>query len=241
MGRRRLVARSTAVVVAGLAAAPAALAADTPPMAITANGNAFTGGLSFAPATVSGKVGQVIRWTNTDVIAPHTVTENHGLFDLVGNNVNGTPVSPSGFGPGTSVQLELPAGTISYFCRVHPKEMRGVISVPTSLVLGPGYKVPAHRARTAAGRRHRAARRRAFQKTLTITWASAAPVAGEAFDVEVRRGTGTWTPLATATTATSMRIKAGRRGTHTSVRSRLRRADDAARATGWSPDATVTG
>jgi plastocyanin len=225
----------------GLAAAPAALAADTPTIAITANGNAFTGGLSFAPAMVQGQVGQLARWTDTDVIAPHTVTENHGLFDLVGNNVNGTPVSPSGFGPGTSVQLALPAGTISYFCRVHPKEMKGVIAVPTSLVLGPGYQAPAHSARTATGRRHRAARRRAFQRTLTITWAPAAPATGEAFDVEVRRGAGAWIPLATATTATSMRIKAGKRGTHTTVRSRLRRADDVTRATGWSPDASVTG
>ncbi len=241
MARGSLVRTTTAVTVVGLAGAPAARAADTPPVAITANGNAFAGGLSFAPAMVRGQVGQLARWTNTDVIAPHTVTEVHGLFDLVGNNVNGTPVSPSGFGPGTSVQLALPAATISYFCRVHPKDMMGVISVPTSLVLGPGYKTPARRASTATARKRRAARRRAFQRTLTITWASVAPATGEAFDVEVRRGTGKWIPVATATTTTSMRIKAGKRGTLTTVRSRLRRADDVARATGWSPDATVTG
>lgn len=216
-------------------------AADDAPIASTANGNAFTGGLSFAPADISGRVGQTIRWTNTDVIAPHTVTEANGLFDLVGNNVNGTPVSPSGFGPGTAVDLPLVAGTIAYFCRVHPVDMKGILAVPVTLALSPPLAAPKTTARTRRGRDRRAARRRAFQRTLFVTWAASAPAAGQVFDVELRRGSGPWTPLVSGTTQTSARAKAGVRGTRTAIRSRLRLADDVARATGWSPEAIVTG
>ncbi len=239
----------THVVLATLAAAAAfateAVAAGAAgdadaPIAATANGNALAGGLSFAPADIQAKVGRTVRWTNTDVIAPHTVTEDHGLFDLVGNDVNGTPVSPSGFGPGTAVELVLPAGRISYFCRVHPADMKGVLAVPVTLVLGPGLK-PRERARTAEGRRRRAARVRAFQRSLAVTWTVQAPAAGQVFDVERRRGAGPWLPVLTGTTKTSTVVKAGRKGTRTSFRARLRKADDATRATDWSPDATVFG
>lgn len=241
----RRMARSgsaTAVVLAAaIAAGPAADAADQAPIAATANGNAVAGGLSFAPASITGRVGQQVTWKDTDVIAPHTVTEDHGLFDLVGNNVNGTPISASGFGPGTSVALTLSAGTTSYFCRVHPGQMKGVLAVPVTLTLGPALAPAAHPAKTALGRRRRAARRRAFQRALTLTWATQAPAAGQVFDVELRRGTGPWTSVAAASTQTSLVVRAGRRGTVTGVRARLRRGDDPTRATGWSPVAEVTG
>jgi plastocyanin len=242
MGAARTLTIATGVAVAGTLAGAGGVGAEgEAPIAATANGNAFTGGLSFAPDNIDGRVGQTVRWTNTDVIAPHTITEDHGLFDLVGNNVNGTPITASGFGPATSVDLVLPAGTISYFCRVHPGDMKGVLAVPVTLQLGPGLAAPKTKAKTAAGRKRQAARRRAFQRTLKVTWAKAAPVAGEVYDVEIRRGSGAFTPLAAATTTTSAVVKAGRRGTVTTVRARLRAADDASRATGWSPDASVTG
>lgn len=231
---------ATAAITVMAIPALAAGAGDAP-IAVSANGNAFTGGLSFAPAKVQGVVGQTVRWNNTDVIAPHTVTERNGLIDLVGSNVNGTPVSASGFGPGETVELALPASTIDYFCRVHPAEMVGVLAVPVTLVRGPGYKAPKTPARTKLGKRRRAARKKAFQRTMTATWAPTAPAAGQVFDVELRRGTGPWTPLQTATTTTSATFRGGKRGTVTAVRARLRRADDAARATGWSPEASVTG
>lgn len=216
--------------------------ADAPaPINATANGNAVAGGLSFQPANITGAVGQTVTWRNTDAVAPHTVTEDHGLFDLVGNNVNGTPVSDPGFGPGTSVSLVLSAGTATYYCKVHPGKMNGVLAVPVTLALGPGLAQAKTPARTAAGRRRRAARRRAFQRTLTLTWAAAAPADGEVFDVQQRRGGGAWTTIADGTSAVTLREKAGRRGTVTAVRARLRLAADARKATGWSPEATVTG
>jgi plastocyanin len=242
MGRTRILTIATGAAVAGtLAAAGGVNAEGEPPIAATANGYAFTGGLSFAPDKIDGRVGQTVRWTNTDVIAPHTITEDHGLFDLVGNNVNGTPITASGFGPATSVDLVLAAGTISYFCRVHPGDMKGVLAVPVTLQLGPGFTAPKKKARTVAGRKRQAARRRAFQRTLTVTWAKDAPATGEVYDVEIRRGSGAFTTLAAATTKTSAVVRAGRRGTVTTIRARLRAADDATRATGWSPGASVTG
>ncbi len=242
MGRRRAGTTATILALGGALVAAGGVGAEgEAPIAATANGNAFTGGLSFAPARIDGRVGQTVRWTNTDVIAPHTVTEDHALFDLVGNNVNGTPITASGFGPQTSVDLVLPAGTISYFCRVHPGAMKGVLAVPVTLQLGPGLAAPRTKARTAAGRKRRAARRRAFQRTLTATWAASAPTAGEVYDVEVRRGSGAFKTLLSGTRETSTTLKAGRRGTVTTVRARLRGATDPTRATGWSPDASVTG
>jgi hypothetical protein len=75
----------------------------------------------------------------------------------------------------------------------------------------------------------------------TLALAGGVGAEGEGYDVEIRRGSGAFTPLAAATTTTSAVVKAGRRGTVTTVRARLRAADDASRATGWSPDASVTG
>jgi plastocyanin len=229
---------ASALATMAFVLAPASRADDQPLIEAQANGNIVTGGLSFTPAKIDGHVGQLVRWTNTDVIAPHTVTEVHGLFNLVGNNVNGTPISAPGFD--TSVTLPLNAGTINYYCVVHPTQMRGVLNVPVTLQLGPGLAVPTTKAKTERGRRRRAARRRAFQRTLTITWGYELP-SGQVFDVERRIADGAWTSLATSTTKTSTRIKAGKRGTKTTVRARLRRADDVNRATGWSPEASVTG
>jgi plastocyanin len=194
--------------------------AGYPTIEAQANGNIFTGGLSFTPAKINGQVGQLVRWTNTDFIAPHTVTEDHGLFDLVGTNTNGTPVSKPGFDG--SVDLLLMAGTITYYCVVHPTQMHGTLSVPVTLTLGPR---PRHRSP---------------QRTVTLLWAVEPPSAGEVYDVERRVGNGAWTPIATGTTKISTRIMAGTPGTVTTVRARLRSAADAKRTTGWSPEASVT-
>jgi plastocyanin len=220
MSQQRALIGAAALAATALALAPATQADHPRPIEAKANRNIFTGGLSFTPAKIDGHVGQLVRWTNTDYIAPHTVTEDHGLFNLVGNNVNGTPISAPGFD--TSVDLTLMAGTITYYCVVHPTQMHGVLAVPVTLQLGPRP------------------RRRAPQRTLTIMWAVEPPSAGEVYDVERRVGHGAWAPIATGTTKISTRVMAGKRGTTTAVRARLRRADDIKKATGWSPEASVT-
>jgi plastocyanin len=241
--RRTVGATALGTVAAAIALTGAARAEDpapaTAPIDVGANGDTFFGGLSFTPASVTAAAGQVIRWTNTNRFAPHTVTEAHGLFDLVGAGTGATRTTPGGFGPKTSVELAVPAGTIEYYCRVHPGKMNGELKVPVTLALGPPYVEPKTKAKTKLGRARRAARKRAFQRKLTLTWAAVAPPDGQVFDVQVRRGSGPWKTLLTRTIDTTITINSGKHGTTSSVRSRLRMETDMTQATGWSPVSTV--
>jgi plastocyanin len=240
---------AVAAVAAALALVPAALAQYPPAPApspspqqpepagsVDATGNAITGGLGFSPMTVTVAVGGVVRWTNRDSFAPHTATEDHGLWDLAGS-YGQTPANPSGFGPGTSVQRAFEAGTHNYYCRVHGREAQhGTVVVPVTLALD--RQVVKRRVKARGHRRRRTVRRTVY--AVIATWATRAPAAGDAFDVQVARGSGAFQPLRTATTDTTARIPALGRGTVTHVRARLRKATDATIATHWSPDATVT-
>src|SRR4051794_4927278 len=91
----------------------------TPAAEVDANGNAVVpGSLGFDPVEVSVKVGEIVRWTNTDSSVPHTATEDHGLWRLSGTY--GSPGPFQGFGPGESVERRFEAGTHHYYCEVHP-------------------------------------------------------------------------------------------------------------------------
>jgi plastocyanin len=213
-------------VVGLLFALPASTAggdAQQPSADVKAEGNAFTGGLKFDPPKVRVKVGQVVRWTNTDDFVPHTATEDHSLWDLTGT-YGETPANPPGFGPGETRQRAFEAGTQHYYCKVHPNQMSGVVAVPVTLAVKKGPTKNGHKTRR-----------------LILTWASAAPAGGEVFDVQVMRAGGKWKNFRTGT-----RKRSGKRGTQGkkvawSVRARLRRADDKQRATGWSPVASIMG
>jgi plastocyanin len=219
--------------------APASIAASAPTASIEADGNIVTGGLYFVPRDATVAVGDTVLWSNGDILAPHTATEDHRLWDL-GGSYGQTPLNPAGFGPGATVQRVFEAGTQSYYCRVHPVQMHGTIAVPVRLALASKRTVLKRRVKTKSGRTRTVKR---VRKTYFVdaTWAVAAPATGQAFDVEVRRGTGAWKALLTGTTQTGTRISAGSaRRTVTAVRARLRKADNANVATGWSPDAAVT-
>ena len=71
--------------------------------------------VAYAPAQVSAHVGDTIEWTNEDIVA-HTSTARNGAWDVT--------VQPKGKG---SVTLKS-AGTIEYYCRLHPN-MVGSITV----------------------------------------------------------------------------------------------------------------
>jgi len=71
--------------------------------------------VAYAPAQVSAHVGDTIEWTNEDIVA-HTSTARNGAWDVI--------VQPKGKG---SVALKS-AGTIEYYCRLHPN-MVGSITV----------------------------------------------------------------------------------------------------------------
>jgi plastocyanin len=250
--RAALIAAVAALVVAALARAAGGpnQAPVQPPIPVTANGDIFgqllnPNDLNFAPTTVTAHVGQVVRWTNTDPLVPHTVTEVHGLFDLAGD-YGQTPLNPAGFAPGTSVQRVFAAGTYLYFCRVHPQYMHGVVAVPVALVLAPA---PASATASVARAHHRGGKRRQAHRPQTVstssamvaaTWATSPPAGRQVFDVRYRSGDDPWQSLETGTNALGATFAAGRSGTTWHVEARLRSARDASAASSWSPDATLT-
>src|SRR3954470_8312802 len=190
--------RAIAGIIAGAAlAAPASAAAAT--TEVGANGNVFTGGLSFTPARLTLSVGDTVRWRNTDNVVPHTATEDHGLWDLTGT-YGATPANPAGFGPGETRERVFEAGTQAYYCRVHPTQMRGTIAVPPTLaVQRVRVRVKRKRRRApAAGRKRRRARTKLITYVVAV-WAPGSPAAGLAFDVQRARPGGGWIPLATGT------------------------------------------
>jgi plastocyanin len=184
---------------------------------VDANGNPFSGGLGFDPVRVRVAVGQKVRWTNTDTVAPHTVTEDHGIFDLGGSY---GPPGNMGFGPGESVEHRLAAGTFSYYCRVHPAEMRGVVAAPVRLSVLRG------RAARGASPRIRA------------IWGREALPSGQQFDVQRRVGAGRWRTVRNGTRATGAAFAAAR-GKVNAFRARIRRAGASGGASGYSPPAGV--
>jgi len=209
--------RPTAVALAAalLALPIAASGAPKPAADVKAEGDPFGGGdLRFNPKIVTVKVGQAVRWTNTDAYVPHTATEDHHLWNLTGTY--GQPVA-SGFGPGEQRRRTFEAGTQHYFCEVHPDQMHGVVRVPVRLAV---KQIP-------SGRR------------VVITWAAATAAANRVFDVQVKRGSGKFKAFKTGTTQPSGKIERSGAKIVISVRARLRKKGDQAAHTDWSPVASV--
>ena len=221
------------VLAAALAGAPAASGqgGSEPAASVNANGNAFSGGLSFTPADVTVPLGGVVRWTNTDFLVPHTSTEDHGLWDLTGDY--GPPGGPYGYAPGESVERPFEAGTHKYFCRVHPEDLRGSVAVAPEVLL----------IRRRERRRTRRGRRRVVVlERISARWAVLPPPEGLAFDVERRKNGGAWLGFREGTRAILGNFRSSNRRRDTwEIRARLRKADDASSATEWSPVASVTG
>jgi plastocyanin len=212
-------------VAGALALLPASAAAQT---TVEARGNAFTGGLAFDPRDVTAAVGGVVRWTNVDVLVPHTATEDHELWDLTGS-YGQTPANPPGFGPGESRERAFEAGTHRYFCRVHPAQMRGSVAVPVALE--PASTVTERKPSGRARKRRR----------IRVMWAAAAPAEGLGFDVQIRRGDGEWRAWRDGKRAGSGTFRTQAAKAPWSVRARLRRIGDPAAATDWSPVASIQG
>jgi plastocyanin len=222
---RSTAASAAAVAAAALFATPAG--AQAPAARVNAEGNAFTGGLRFDPAEVSVAVGQVVRWTNTDELVPHTATENHGLWDLTGT-YGQTPANPPGFGPGESRERPFEAGTHRYYCKVHPAQMKGTVAVPAS-VAAAGTVVETR------GTKRRKRRR------VAATWAIAAPAEGQVYDVEIRRGEGAWRRWRDGTLRFTGTFRTQAAKQPWSVRARLRSGSNPDAATDWSPVAAIDG
>ena len=95
--------------LAAIAFASTAASADAAVVHIAASG------IAFVPATIMANVGDTVEWTNKDFVA-HSATARNGSWDV------NLPVGKTG-----RVTLKK-AGTIEYYCRVHPN-MTGSIAV----------------------------------------------------------------------------------------------------------------
>ena len=72
---------------------------------------------AFSPEPVTGKVGDVVGWTNEDS-AGHTATLDDGTCttDTIGNGTTGVLVFSA-------------PGTYAYHCNIHPTQMKGTITI----------------------------------------------------------------------------------------------------------------
>lgn len=191
---------------------PAVAGSSAPAAQVNAEGNIFTdpivpgGTLRFDPADVSVHVGDIVRWKNTDVLVPHTATEDHGLWDETGT-YGATPANPPGFGPGETRQRAFDGGTFHYYCQVHPTQMHGVVRVPDTVE--PVQREGATR--------------------LRVTWGASQLPDGQVFDVQ-RRRSDAWRTVRDGTT----KLHGTFRGTRGEFRSRVRRVDVQGAASDWS-------
>lgn len=205
---------------------------------VKAEGNPFTGGLRFNPAEVTVKVGQVVKWTNTDSAVPHTATEDHGLWNLAGDY--GADPFPRGIAPGESVERPFEAGTHQYYCQVHSTPdgtaLNGTVFVPVELNVS---KVKVKRKRGRKRGRGRKRRRSRTYLVVRAKWAAGAPAEGLVFDVQRRVRGGELKDFKAGTTQTNGSFRAGRKGTTWEVQARLRSATDPSKATDWSPLASI--
>ena len=203
--------RLLTVVVMAAVLAPASASAAT--LEAQANGNPFTGGLSFTPAELEVAVGDSVRWTNTDSFVPHTVTEDHELFNLSGTY--GIPGS-MGFGPGETVEWRFAAGSFSYFCVVHPS-MVGKVDAPV------GLKV---------------IKKKGKKRKVAATWAKEALPEGQVFDVERSVDGGAFKSLLDETRELDGKFKA-KKGTEVTFQARVHLEGDEEASSGYSPAATI--
>ena len=200
-----------AAAASALVVVPPVASAATPHEA-TANGNPFAGGLSFAPAELSVEVGDTVRWTNTDPVVPHTVTEINGLFDLGGEY--GIPGS-TGFGPGEAVEWQFAGGGYDYFCEIHP-EMTGHVDAPVKV----------------------RPKRKGKKRSVVVIWAAVPPPEGQLFDVQRSMNGGTFRTVLDGTTDLRGKFEA-KRGQELAFRSRVWVQENPGQASGWSPPAAI--
>jgi plastocyanin len=108
---------------AGSSAPPPAAAPPPPPPVASAKESAddvkiTMKNIAYVPEAVTAKVNQRIVWQNTDGEIPHTVTASDGADFDSGRMTPGA----------TFEYTPKKAGTIAYFCEIHPNQ-KGEITV----------------------------------------------------------------------------------------------------------------
>src|SRR5437764_1070752 len=82
--------------------------------------------------------------------------------------------------------------------------------------------------------------KRGKQFQVAAVWATEPLPDGQVFDVQARRGSGDWKTVMDGTSDLRGAFPAGSTGTTWTYRSRVRAADQPDRASGWSPEVTIT-
>jgi plastocyanin len=95
---------------------PAGPSSSTDQVIITITGN--NGGMSFAPATATVKVGQSVAWKNNDSVTHRPILT--GVFDT-------KALAGGATSAGTTMTT---AGTYEYKCTIHPSMTGTVIVTP---------------------------------------------------------------------------------------------------------------
>lgn len=111
--RKRMIATATTVILAALATVAYRTLAPHPVQASSVE--VKIDNFTFAPTTLTVRVGTQITWANRDDI-PHTVVENDKLFKSkvldTDEKFTFTPTKP---------------GTYKYYCSIHPKMTAEVV------------------------------------------------------------------------------------------------------------------
>lgn len=190
-----------------------------PAARVNANGNPFSGNLSFDPASVTVAVRDIVAWTNTDDTVPHTATEVNGLWHLGGDYGLPGEQFQRGFAPGETVSRDFDAGTWDYYCRVHGAEAQsGVVKVPVTLRVG---------------------------RELIVRWGSGRLPESQVFDVQrkatrFQRQPGNWRTVLKGVTKQRAQFGYGPADvTSLAFRARVRDASDPEAISGWSPPAAL--
>jgi plastocyanin len=84
------------------------------------------GGLAFRPADIRVGTGDTVLWVWTGPDLDHTVTAGPGQAERFDSDPDGTPDRQV---DDSFAHFFAQPGTYSYFCRVHPEQMKGTIRV----------------------------------------------------------------------------------------------------------------
>jgi plastocyanin len=161
----------------------------------------------FLPSLADVGRGDTVIWDFSQADRSHSATDSSGM-GLFDSGL----IAPGG--PSFSYAFTA-AGTYPYTCTIHSAEMNGRVRVPV-------------RVSPRAGD---------LGHTFTVRWATVAAPSGFVYDVQRRRGAGSWTAWLSGTTVASASFEPSRAGTYR-FRARLHR--QSASASGWSPAASLT-
>lgn len=167
----------------------------------------------FSPASLSGVMGTTFRWTNRGVNY-HDSTYRGALGLWRSGRLSGA----GAYGSGESFAKTLPwAATYPYSCTIHG--FTGSIRIPDGVNRSTGSR----------------------STVFTFTLGTVGPGSGRVFDVQRRKGSGSWVAYRTGLTVRTVTFRAGSLGTGTySFRSRLRKVVSGADpVTGWSPPLSI--